>query len=444
MNTDARGHIISTDSKNAASLLSKAIEAFAQRQAKTGDYLRDALEADSSCAFGQAVMGLMLHGARTVAFRENAMGALNIAKSNNENITVREQLYIDALELSIVGSLEAAVGCFESILIEHPTDLLALVFLQSELFWLGDMVRSLKVTSKVVPHWHRDVPGYPAFLAIRAFDLEESGAFEEAEHVATEALEINPSDVWGAHALAHVMFMQNRIDEGISWMNERESLWQDANQMQFHLAWHQCLFLAERNQYDVMLNIYDTRIRNRNHKLSQAMPDLYIDIQNGASLLWRLEQLGVDVGQRWQELSDVCTPRIHDMSNPFTSAHFALVLAANEQYDDCERLIQSMEAFAADTSHDLAARYRKAALPAAKAAVAHRKGQHAEVISALKPAQNELFQMGGSHAQQDIYFQLLADSTFKQGDAQAHTQLMQDIEKIGFVEASRRTGYLHS
>ena len=441
MNTDARGHAISTDSATAANLLSKTIEAFAMRQAKTGDYLKEAVEADPNCAFSQTVMGLMLHGARTEAFQENVNEALASAIKYSANISAREQLYVDALELSNAGSLEAAVGCYESILSEYPTDLLALVFLQSELFWLGDMVRSKRVSDQLEKHWNADVPGYPAFLAIRAFDLEESNAFEQAENTAKEALALNPGDVWGAHALAHVMLMQNRIDEGIVFMEERESLWQSANQMQYHLAWHQCLFLAERKQHDAMLNIYDTRIRNRDHELCKSMPDLYIDLQNGSSLLWRLEQAGVNVGNRWQELAEVCTPRIDDMRNPFTSAHFALVLAANEQYNDCDRLIKSMEAFAADAKHDLAIRYEKAAIPAAKAAIAHRKGEHTAVLEALKPAQNELFHMGGSHAQQDIYFQLLADSTAQLGDKAGYAQLMADIEKIGFVEPLRRAGY---
>jgi len=224
-------------------------------------------------------------------------------------------------------------------------------------------------------------------------------------------------------------------------MGEREDYWDSASQMQFHLAWHQCLFLAERREHEHMLNIYDTRIRNREHPLCASLPDLYIDLQNGSSLLWRLEQAGVDVGNRWQELSEVCTPRIEDMSNPFTSAHFALVLAASEQFDDCDKLVQAMEAFGENTSHDLSMRYQKAAIPAAKAVIAHRKGQHNDVVNLLKPAQRNLWQMGGSHAQQDIYFQILANSTAKLGDTAGYTQLMNTIEKIGFVESTKRVGY---
>lgn len=441
MYSDLRGHTITTDDENCAAALSETIEAYGSRQADTGQHLQAALEADPGCVLAQATLGLMLHGARTVAFTDQATDALKAAQQQVTTASAREQLFVDALAHALAGKLERSVQCFETILSQHPTDLLALVFLQSELFWLGDMVWSERVSAKLVPHWNVDTPNYAAFLAIRAFDLEENNDFVEAERVSTEALTLNPKDVWGAHAFAHVMLMQNRIDEGIRWMGERETLWDSASQMQYHLAWHQCLFLAERREHDYMLSIYDTRIRNREHPLCAAMPDLYIDLQNASSLLWRLERAGVNVGDRWQELAQVCTPRVEDMSNPFTSAHFALVLAANEQFDDCDKLVNAMNEFSQNSEHDLSKRFKVAAIPAAKAAIAHRKGQHETVVNLLKPAQSDLWQMGGSHAQQDVYFQLLADSTAQLGDKAGYEQLMNVIEKIGFVEPSRRIGY---
>ncbi len=441
MYSDERGHTITTDSEHCAMALSKTIEAYAQRQADTSIHLQAALEADSHCVLAQATLGIMLHGARTVAFTQQANDALSAAKKNLDSVSAREQEYVSALAHLLSGQLEKAVQCFEAILDQHPTDLLALVFLQSELFWLGDMVWSERVSAKLVKHWGKDTPNYSAFLAIRAFDLEENLDFSEAERVSCDALTLNPGDVWGAHAFAHVMLMQNRIDEGIRWMSERESLWNSASQMQYHLAWHQCLFLAERHEHEQMLSIYDTRIRNREHPLCAAMPDLYIDLQNASSLLWRLERVGVNVGDRWKELAEVCTPRIDDMTNPFTSAHFALVLAANEQFDDCEKLVNAMEAFSKNSQHDLSMRYQNAALPAAKAVIAHKKGQHKEVVNLLKPAQSQLWQMGGSHAQQDVYFQVLAHSTAQLGDTVGYETLMNTIEQIGFVEPARRVGY---
>lgn len=441
MYSDLRGHTINAENAAAASALSSCIESFARRHADAGSQLQAALEADPTCVLAQALMGLMLHGARTEAFHEPIQQALVKAQPGAVEVTKREQLYVAALEHTVAGRLEESVRCYEAILEVHPTDLLAHVLLQSELFWLGKMVWSASVSDALVKHWTRDMPGYPAFLAIRAFDLEETNQFSAAEKVATAALDINPGDIWGAHAFAHVMLMENRIDEGIDWMRKHEHYWADANQMQFHLAWHQCLFLGERRAHEEMLNIYDTRIRNPDHALYQAMPDLYIDLQNASSLLWRLENANVAVGDRWEELAAVTTGRAGDMSNAFTSAHFAMIFAATGRFDACQTLIQSMEAFSDQPSHDLASSYRNAALPAARAAVAHRSGDYQTVIDVLYPARLELWKMGGSHAQQDVFHQLLADSFLKLGNAEAHARLLVEIEQIGFVEPARRVAY---
>jgi len=441
MYTDKRGQKISTSCASAAAHLSQAIESFVQRQADAGTHLQDALSADSQCAFSHAVLGLMLHGARTTEFREQALNELAAAQQHSNPVSAREQLYIDALAYALSGRLMASVKCMENVLAQHPTDLLALVFLQSELFWLGEMDWSAQVSSTVEQHWNADVPGYAAFLAVRAFDLEEAGHYGQSERMARQALEVDPNEVWGSHALAHIMLMQNRIDEGIGWMRGRDVNWRSANQMQFHLAWHQCLFLNERHEHEEMLDIYDSQVRNRHHPLCEAMPDLYIDLQNAASMLWRMEQAGVDVGDRWQELAEVSSPRVSDMSNPFTSAHFALILAANDQYEECDELIAAMDAFAAEQKHDLANRYQTAALPCARAAVAHRRGDHKAVVRLLKPALGELWKMGGSHAQRDVFFQLLANSTAQSGDDVGYAHLMEVIERIGFVEPGQRVGY---
>ena len=52
-----------------------------------------------------------------------------------------------------------------------------------------------------------------------------------------------------------------------------------------------------------MLGLYDHGFRNHASALVQAMPDLYIDVQNAASMLFRLERHGVDVGDPSLRLS---------------------------------------------------------------------------------------------------------------------------------------------
>jgi len=52
-----------------------------------------------------------------------------------------------------------------------------------------------------------------------------------------------------------------------------------------------------------------------------ASPDVYIDVQNAASMLLRLQRLGVEVGNRWDELADKAEARIGDCVSAFTLPH---------------------------------------------------------------------------------------------------------------------------
>ena len=199
--------------------------------------------------------------------------------------------------------------------------------------------------------------------------------------------------------------------------------------------------LLDRGETDAVLDVYDAWVRNRDLDLLRAMPDLYIDMQNGASMLLRLELRGVDVGGRWDELCELTLPRLDDHTSPFTSAHFAVILAACGRFDEADRLVTSMQAFAAEPDNTLAPRYGVAAVPAARAAVAHARGDHEAVLEALFPARQMLWQMGGSHAQRDLFFLILADSARRLDRRDLMPILIDDIAQAGFSDPAARVGY---
>ena len=103
-----------------------------------------------------------------------------------------------------------------------------------------------------------------------------------------------------------------------------------------------------------------------------------------------------------------------------------------------------MQSFSQDASHDLASRYADAAIPCVQAVMAHSRDDHAVVVRHLAPARTALWQMGGSHAQQDIFHQLLADSARKLGDEELFASLLKEIEQTGFTAPLGRVGYQHS
>jgi len=441
MHTDSRGFQLTTSNGDAAKACALAMDHYLERKSDVTALLKEALDNDPECAIANATMGLMVHGAKNHSYAPKVSSLLESAKKYSSGISAREQLYIQALEHAVDGKLNDTVKCYESILKQSPTDGFALCLCQSELFWLGNMEQSLAVSSSVANHWNDSVAGYSEFLGMYAFDLEEAGQYEKAQNAGQQALALNPSNIWATHAVAHVLYMQGRHKEGVEWIDQWQNDWDGIGQMQFHVWWHKCLFHLEHGEHEAVLEGYDAWVRNPEHDLYQSLPDLYIDLQNGASLLWRLEFAGVDVGSRWEEMAALVTSRVSDVSNPFTSAHFAVILAAVGDYDSCEQLLQAMHEFSKSKGADLSLNYAKAGLPAAEAAIAHRKGEYQRTVDLLYPTRHDLGLMGGSHAQQDLFFQILVDATEKSGDVKMVDSLLKEIELIGFVEPAQLSAY---
>lgn len=441
MATDVRDHRISATDGAAAASCSLAVENFIQRKSDVVPHLLNAMDADPECGFATTLFGLLMHGARNANLRPQIVDSLHKAQAQLGSMTTREKLYVQALEHFAAGRLYGGIECFEQILAAHPTDVLALALCQGELFWLGDMPRSLQVSNTVDSAWSESIPGYADYLAIRAFDLEEDRQYALAEAAGKKSVALRSTNIWGAHAVAHVLYMQSRHQDGIDWLEPLQGEWGSCNQLMFHVWWHQCLFHLERGEHDAVINHYDQWVRNREHPLMQLVPDLYIDIQNGASMLWRLEHAGVDVGDRWEEMADLVLTRLDDLSNPFTSAHFAVVLAAVGNYSACHQLIDSMKSVTPHDELPLTSRYLQCGAPAAQAAVAHRRGEYETVVQLLMPARHAMSQLGGSHAQQDLFYQILVDATMKAGQRDSANNLLNEIELIGFTEPARRAGY---
>ncbi len=441
MHQDERGHALTTSSSTAAEEIDLAIHNFLHWKSDVVPHVGASLEADPDFAFANVVSGLIMHGARNVHFRKKIEGSLAKAQECAAGLSEREQLYLNALEASAAGRITEAVSLYETILAKSPVDLFAQRLAQMELFWIGEMDWSEQISRRCAAHWNESVPSYGVHLSCRSFDLEETHNFAEAEALGRKSVDIDPTDVWGTHSVAHVLIMQGRHDEGIQWIDSLKHNWADSNQMVLHLWWHRCLFHLERGEFDEVLHIHDTWVRNRELPLLVSMPDLYIDMQNGASMLLRLELRGVDVGNRWAELEELTLKRLDDHTSPFTSPHFAIILAATGRFDEANQLLASMRAFADHDRGTFGPRYVSAAIPAAEAALAHRCGEHGKVIELLLPARHQLWQMGGSHAQRDLFFLILADSILKEGRTDLIGIILDDIERAGFADAASRIGY---
>ena len=411
MQHDIHGLPISTSAEGAAAF-DRALIGYLKYRADAGQRLSEALAVDGDFALAHCLKGYFAMLSYKQANVATAQNAAQNARRLGAKASPREQAHVAALDAWISGDLDRMLGIWEQILAEHPHDVLAFRLAHFNNFWLGRPGQMRASVERVKPKWGRELAGYGTMLSCHCFSLEECGDYAPAEASGRAAIEIDRGDVWGTHAVAHIMEMQRRHAEGIAWLDELERNWEGAANLVHHLWWHRALFHLERREIDAVLDLYDRRFRNLGSALTLAQPDLYIDVQNAASMLFRLELLGVDVGDRWTEIADKAETRIGDCLSAFTLPHWMMALAAAGRDEAASRMLDAMRAFGAGEG-TVARIVREVAVPVCEAVLAHRKRQYARALDLMRPVLGEMYRLGGSHAQQDVLFQLFADAAVK-------------------------------
>jgi tetratricopeptide (TPR) repeat protein len=442
---DAYGLAISTASAQAATAFDRTIAGYLKARLDTRDHLTATLKADPEFGLAHCLKGyfaMLLYKQAAVPAAAQAAGS---ARRLTEKATLRERMHVDALEAWAAGDFDRLFAIWEEILAAHPTDVLAFRLAHYKYFWTGRARDMLISVERIAPKWSRELPGYGTVLGCRCFALEECGDYAAAEPAGREAIEIDPADLWAAHAVAHVMEMQGRQRDGIAWLEQLAPQWEGTNQLQHHLWWHRALFHYEQRDFDQVLALYDQRFRNLNSQLTQSQPDFIIDVQNAASMLFRLERQGVDVGERWGEIADKAEQRIGDCLSPFTLPHWMMALAATGREQVAQRMIEGMRAYA-QTQQSNASVVGQIALPMTQAVLAHRRQEYSAALNLMRPIIAHTQRMGGSHAQHDVLRQLFLDCAVR-AEAVDDVRLVLALaarypapvdRRVGYADATRR------
>jgi tetratricopeptide (TPR) repeat protein len=437
-----------TTSPEAGAAFDRTVLAYLKYKFDAPEHLKRTLAADPEFALAHCLKGYFAMLSYNQASVPRAAEAARIARAHSANATSRERAHVDALDAWIAGDLDRMIAVWEQILAAHPTDVLALRLAHFNNFWLGRPQEMAASVERVLPKWERDLPGYGTLLACRAFALEECGDYAGAEPAGRASVEIDPGDVWGTHAVAHIMEMQGRHQEGIAWLDQLERHWVGGNNLLHHLWWHRAMFHLERGETAEVLALYDRRFRDLASPVTQAQPDLYIDVQNAASMLFRLERHGVDVGARWNEIADKAEARIGDCLSAFTLPHWMMALAATGRDAAAARMLEGMRAFA-NKSTTTARIVGEISVPICEAVLAHRRGEPARAVKLMRPVLADMHRLGGSHAQQDVLEQLFLDAAVKADSADDVRLLLARVKRhpvpphgrIGYAAAAKV--YLH-
>jgi len=400
----------SSKSDEAVRAFEKAVHGVATHRPSTGDALTRALWADPDLVAGHALKGfasvILGRDELIPAARQACEKAIAAAQAQG-GATESETVLIEALEFAAEGRLLSAAARLEAHLGENPTEFLAAKLAHALRFMGGDLRGMLVATSRLVDRLPESAPGYGFLLGCHAFGLEEAGEFASAERAGRRAVEIEPEDAWGIHAVSHVHEMSGRVREGVAWLERDRASWSRCNNFSFHISWHLALFHLERGDHARVLALYDREVR------PQATDD-FRDVANAVSLLWRLEQEGIAVGQRWGELGEIALKRRSDTTLTFASLHYLLALVATKETAAAAELVSAIGAKAVSAEGDQATVMDVVGRDLARTILGlATSGVNRTAIDRLA---TRLPMIGGSHAQRDVFVRSLAMLAAERGD----------------------------
>ena len=228
-------------------------------------------------------------------------------------------------------------GCSKTSPSTDPRDALALQTGHQIDFFTGDARMLRDRIARALPAWSASMPGYHAMLGMHAFGLEEMGDYVRAERVGRSAVEIEPRDGWAQHAVAHVMEMQSRQQDGIAWMRANPDAWTKESFLQVHNWWHLALFHFDLGQIDEVLKLYDGPIYGTPSTVALNMVD-------ASAILWRLHLGGVDVGDRWAAIAANWAPMAGAGNYAFNDAHAMMAFVGAGLAEPARTLIETQQA----------------------------------------------------------------------------------------------------
>ncbi|MEM8552652.1 MAG: tetratricopeptide repeat protein [Pseudomonadota bacterium] len=384
------------------------VTAFMSHSARTPDALKALGDTAGETPAFMAAKGLIfcLLGRRELSDEAHSLSRAARDALVRHGGDVQERALVDALNAFCAGRPSQAADIFDQSLTQRPGDGFALKLAQAIRFLYGDSAGMRRSADAAIYAFDTSHPHAGYARGCYAFACEETGDLTLAEKAGIRALELAPDDAWGLHAVAHVHEMRGHPEQGRAWLLPRQDAFAGCSNFRHHVWWHFALFELELGHMDAVLDLYDKEVR-REHT------DDYRDVANAVSLLARIEAEGVDVGRRWDELAAIAERRVEDGCVVFADLHYLMALLAAGRNEAAGRLIERM-ASAGEASEF----GRVAAGPGACAGdglAAMRRGDHDAAYKSLAASQVRMREIGGSHAQRDVFERLTIDAALSAG-----------------------------
>jgi tetratricopeptide (TPR) repeat protein len=430
MRRDPRGNPVSTASAEALDASERALWRLMSFYGTPFDDLDTAARADPAWPLPRLMKAGFLLSLTEPSLVAEARALIDaVPTSGVGSGNAREHAHRGALARLADGDWAGAGEAWSEILRAHPRDALALQWAHLFDFYRGDTALLGGRVAPLVVAWPDDDPLLPYVLALHAFGLEESGRYVEAEASGRQALALDARVPWAIHAVAHVMEMQGRHDEGSSWMDEHRARWgaravdRDSGQRNGfagHLGWHEALFALETLDIGGALALFDDY-------LGADATEITLQRVDAASLLWRIALVDGDAGTRWRTLRDGWRlDRESAGHSLFNDAHATMaLLGAGEVAEARDWVAQSLAAAERRGAWNGAVA-RAIGAPLLHGLVAFGEERYNAATELIAPLRDRLKPFGGSHAQRDVVDQTLLAAAARSGDRSVGRALLDE------------------
>jgi hypothetical protein len=425
-----------TGSGEAVAAYDRALEHLIRFQPAVADAAAESVAADQGCVMGRvagAYLGLMSTEEGAVAGARAALGA----PDGEDRALPRERAHLAATRRWIAGDMAGAGALLGDITVRYPRDLLALFVGHQIDFFRGDAVNLRDRIGRALIAWNDQGPQSGFVHGMYAFGLEECNQYGQSADAGQRAVETNPDDVWGIHAVVHTYEMQGQVPAGVRFMRDRRADWTEGNFLNVHNSWHYALYLLQAGDTAGALAVYDRFLHH------DGSDDVALELLDATALLWRLWLEGADAGERWRPLAQAWARILAPGFYPFNDMHAIMAFIGNGELDRAGDVVAALERVVrADDSAVVptrpvptgAAMTSAVGLPVCRSLAHFGAGRYEQVLAELLPIRTRVHEFGGSHAQRDAVERTLLEAAIRAGQLDLASALVS--ERLAVRECS--------
>ena len=398
---DAYGNPVSSVSRAAVDAYDRGVRGLLGFSADIIDSFRAALEADPDFVLARAALGVSLYLAEKMPEGRAEMDSA-AAAAGSGFLTPREKCHVEALALWVAGRSSDAIPLIKEILAGHPRDMLLMQRLYYIYFWQGRSAEMLELTSSVRHALGDD--GY--MLGYHAFALEENWRLDEALGLAERAIAINARDAWAVHTMAHVLYERGENERGVLALPPRVHSCDHLGYFRNHLLWHLALMHLAEGRYDRVRKLFQSVFGGIEINLGS-------DLQDSVALAWRLDLYGQSDPRRWERLGSAARGWLEMPLLLFHDLHVGMALSAAGDWASAELQLERLRQRAKKTRN---VTLPEVVVPLMEGLHAFTRGEYALSVARIEPLTERIVEVGGSHAQREVFHDTLLEAALRAGE----------------------------